>query len=180
MNFFRYLLFVLGIFIFGDVYGARLMGDKQASVKYIVSSDLGKMIPIQSILQYNVNLSYKNDSTEVYMLGLNLPLNTGISGFGITGEYQWHWLSSALSGWFLSPRFSYTKMRDSEEEVLIYSFGVLGNYRFLVRNGFSACFGFGLSYNTGPSLQDKELKNNQGKKLSNTLPIFRIELGWAF
>lgn len=173
-------MLVLSFFLFKEL-NAEVFGKyKRPEKKFILSTDLGKMIPIQSILQYNVNLSYKNDSTEAYMLGLNLPLNSGISGFGLTAEYQWYWSSSALKGWFLSPRFTYTKMKDSEEEVLIYSFGVLGNYRFLAEGGFSACFGFGLSYNTGPGLEDKVLKNNQGKELSNTLPIFRIELGWAF
>jgi len=176
------ILFLSNIRLFASESKDSNVLEKEKKVirDIIISTDIGAFIPIQSVIFYNINATIQLDNSSGMMLGVLTPAVSSVSGYGILLEYRWYWQEQSLEKWFLSPRINYTNIKSAKDVSETYSLGLLANYQFIANSGFALNLGFGLAYNTGPSLQNSELKTSNGKRLSNTTPIFRIELGWAF
>lgn len=174
-------LFILIILFSNTLVSANQKTDCHPS-KNLVGINLWSFIPTDNVTFYNIQYNRKITCKNVFGVDLKLPVNSNVDGFGIGVEYRHYFYENAFKGFYLNPSLSNINLKSKKtenneiEEVDIYAFNLLIGYTLVFGKHFSLDLGGGITYNTGPSLQETTLKEGQ----SNTLPNFRFSIGWAF
>jgi hypothetical protein len=145
--------------------------------KNLLTTNLLSLVPVGNIPFASLEYQRYIDENSSFGGEIALPLFKGVSGIRGGLEYRYYPLASALKKLYLSPRLLYTDLNDSveEETFQVVTLGLVLGWNFQGRH-FSFNLGFGLDYNTGPSLQDAELEEGQ----SNTTPHLRLSMGWSW
>lgn len=155
--------------------------DSCHKAKNLIEVNLWSFIPTDNVTFYNIQYVRKISCKNSIGLDLKLPVSSNIDGYGIGLEYRHYFFKTALKGLYFNPGLSRIELAGKNEsgdleEIELYGFNFLLGYTIILGKHFTFDVGGGITYNTGPSLQDKELTEGQ----SNTLPNFRFSLGWAF
>lgn len=158
-----------------------IKSDSCHSADNLIEFNLWSFIPIDNVIFYNAQYLRKLTCKNVFGVDLKIPVNANITGFGVGLDYRHYFFSKAFKGGYFNPSLSRVELKGNNmngvtEEIEIYSFNFLFGYSFVLGKHFTFDLGGGISYNTGPALQETEL--NPGE--SNTLPNFRFAIGWAF
>lgn len=145
--------------------------------KNLLATNLGNLIPVTNVPFIGIEYHRKIDCNSSIGFEINSAVFPNVEGYRGGIEYRYYPLKSALRKLFISPRFLYSEVLDNEtsEEFEAYTIGVAAGWVFQGRH-LSLNLGFGLDYNTGPSLQQTELMRGQ----SNTTPHIKIALGWSW
>lgn len=135
------------------------------------------LIPVGNIPFLGIEYQRKIDCNSSFGGELSLPLFRGVTGYRVGTEYRYYFLGSALKKLYLAPRLLYTDLDDTveDESLEVVTLGLVAAWNFQGKH-FSANIGFGLDYNTGPFLQETELREGD----SNTTPHLRLSLGWSW
>lgn len=144
----------------------------------LIISNFWALIPTDNVIFYNLQYQRKVTCKNTFGIDLKIPANSNIDGYAIGVEYRHYFFKDAFDGFYLSPGISRVFLNESKnpEEVEIFSFNILAAYSLILGKHFTFDLGLGLTYNTGPYLQNKELAEGT----SNTLPNIRFAMGWAF
>lgn len=147
--------------------------------KNLLTTNLLSLVPTTNFSFFGIEYQRKIDCNSSVGGEISIPLagNRGVTGYRVGSEYRFYLLGSALEKLYLSPRLLYTNLNDSVEDEIfqVVTLGLAIAWNFQGKH-FSANLGFGLDYNTGPSLQETELREND----SNTTPHLRLALGWSW
>jgi hypothetical protein len=149
--------------------------------KNLIEFNLWSFVPIDNVIFYNVQYLRKITCKNVFGIDFKLPANPNITGFGLGLDYRHYFFNNAFKGGYFNAGLSRVELQGEssmnvKEEIEIYSFNFLFGYTFIFGKHFTFDIGGGITYNTGPDLQETELQTGQ----SNTLPNFRFAFGWAF
>ena len=185
------IFFISSFFLFSFPLAGQARESEKSNPKnkiaHTIVTNLFSMLPVGSIPFFSASYHYGLDENSSIGAEIRLPLLSSVDGLGYGLEYRVFPFSSELGrGFYIAPRIIYTEIKSNLEKdniqnnendgVKVFAFGLIGAYQFILGNHFTVGFGFGLEYYTGPSLQNKEL----GRKMTNTLPHFRLDMGWSF
>lgn len=144
---------------------------------HIIGSNLFSLIPYNGVSFYD--LHYQNTLSNYSALNFNViyPVNSDDVGYGLGIAYKYFPLNTSPKKLYLGLRMLYTTLDNEVEsaEAEVFSFGTYAGWQIMGKH-LSLDFGFGIDYNTGPSLQDKILERGQ----TNVTPLLIISLGWAW
>lgn len=169
---------ILLILLFSSVLLKASQEEKCHPAKNLVGINLWSFIPTDNVTFYNIQYTRKITCKNAFGVDIKLPVDSKISGIGLGIEYRHYFYENAFKGFYINPSINNIKLESKVEDVKvdIYALNLLVGYSLIFGKHFSLDVGGGLTYNTGPSLQDKLQVEGE----SNTLPNFRFAIGWAF
>lgn len=171
---------MLLVFCFTPLSAQRKMEQKEKchEANNLIATNFWTLIPTDNVTFYDIQYHRKITCSSSLGLELKLPTSSNILGYSVGVEYRHYFLSDALDGFYLAPGLAQVKLKDKndKEQVEVYSFNIIGAYSIIFGKHFTLDLGLGLTYNTGPYLQNKELQAGY----SSTLPNIRFSLAWAF
>lgn len=166
--------------LFIILFSLLLISETQEKVrqnKHLISSNLMSMVPYNGLGFYNINYQFTQTRYSAIGFGAYLPTNPDDVGYAGEVFYNFYPLTSSPKYLYTGIRMLYSNIENESEQAQaeLFSFGVYAGWQIMGKH-LSLNFGFGIDYNTGPSLQDKILETGQ----TNVTPLFIISLGWAW
>ncbi len=144
--------------------------------------------PLKFFLFYNLSYFTKIDNSIVVGGGLQIPVLSGLRGFGANAEVRFHPSKKAMRGFYFAPNISYNSLTatrnpdsqsTSEPTASAFSFGGLLGWQWFPGDDFAIGLGIGVDYYWLSGDTEAGISNPfDGYK--GTLPALRFDIGYAW
>lgn len=154
-----------------DIYSNQDHPDCNRRLNMIVTN------PARYMNFYNISYYRKLACFAVLGGGLMTPSASNLNGWGANLEYRHYFFNQAFPGFYIAPRLAYHSWSSDEakEDKTLFTFGAVAAWQFLFAEQWALGMGFGVEI-----LSDSQNQSSVYNKYTGTVPLIRIELGYAF